>query len=544
MKHNPPLVLVADDEHSAATMLKHIFEREHFQVQIAQDGPSALEMSQRIIPDLIILDIMMPNMNGFEVLEQLRENQETVGIPTIIVSARHKEPHEVAKGLNIGADDYMAKPFAPQELVARAKSKLRAKELEEALQKRTQELEALLRVSEQLNKHLEAEEILSLIIKLTRDLLTTDLALICRFDGNGNLVTFSAHINDDDVQHEPDDFEAHALELQNMLLQLSPGQVEEATWINLPHSMVVALSHADQTLGALLIANNSNVYDESEKMLLMGIGRQAGMALHNAELYEIQLNYALHLEDMVNQRTEELKATQQMLLRSEKLASIGHLAANIAHEINNPLQPIRLNLEFLLDDADSGQPIDHELVRMTQGSVERISRIVRQLLEFTKTGKSDAFATVDIQDVLRGVIKLNERAFQRDGITIKVDMEPIPTTLANKDQLEQVFMNLLINAKGAMVDGGEMEIRVWHEVDKIRVQFKDTGSGIPEDMLDKIFDPFVSTKPDGTGLGLFVTYSIIESHQGHIDVRSKVGAGTTFTVTLPVLTMSDQIPTG
>ncbi len=544
MKHNPPLVLVADDEPSAATMLKHIFERERFQVEIAQDGPTALEMSQSIIPDLIILDIMMPGMNGFEVLEHLRENPETVGIPTIIVSARHKEPHEVAKGLNIGADDYMAKPFAPQELVARAKNKLRAKQLEEALQQRTQELEALLRVSEQLNKHLEAEEILALIIKLTRDLLMADFALICRFDDDGGLVGLNSYASEAERAPSPDSAEGYALELQTMLPVLGPGKVEQAPWLAMPHTMVVSLSHGGQQMGAMIVANRTSDYDESQKKLLLGIGRQAGMALHNAELYEIQLNYALHLEDMVTQRTEELKATQQMLLRSEKLASIGHLAANIAHEINNPLQPIRLNLDFLLDDAATGQPVDHELIEMTQGSVERISRIVRQLLEFTKTGDSDAFATVDIQAILDGVVKLNERAFARDGVTIKMDPQPIPTTLANKDQLEQVFMNLLINAKGAMANGGDMTIRIWHEVDKIRIQFEDTGSGIPEDMLDKIFDPFVSTKPDGTGLGLFVTYSIIESHQGDIDVRSRVGAGTTFTVTLPVLTASDQVPTG
>ncbi|MEM6282619.1 MAG: response regulator, partial [Chloroflexota bacterium] len=110
IKHDPPLVLVADDEVSAATMLRHVFEREGYQVEIAHDGLAAVELAKNLLPDLVILDIMMPQMNGFEVLRHLREYSVTSGIPTIVVSARAKEPSDVAMGLNIGADDYMSKP--------------------------------------------------------------------------------------------------------------------------------------------------------------------------------------------------------------------------------------------------------------------------------------------------------------------------------------------------------------------------------------------------------------------------------------------------
>lgn len=527
-----PLVLVADDEVSAAMMLRHIFEHEGYRVEIAENGIAAYQMARELQPDLIILDIMMPEMNGFEVLKKLREEPATDGIPTIVVSARAKEPDDVAKGLNIGADDYLPKPFAPQELLARARAKMRAKQLEEALQRRTDELETLLRVSEELSRHLEVEELLSLILQLSLDLLPGEYAMICQLDDDGTVSAYRTETRGDLNIADP----THPLleAIQDGLREHYVDVQDTDPWIGFQNAMLIPMEHGDQQLGVIMIGSYNAPFDDNHHMLLKGISRQAALALHNAELYEIQANYAVHLEDMVAQRTEELKETQHMLLRSEKLASIGHLAANIAHEINNPLQPIQLNLEFLMEEAQSGGTVDHEIITMTQNSVERISRIVRQLLEFTKSGNDQSFTAVDIAQTLESVIKLNERTFLRDDIEIVTEIAPALKTMANKDQLEQVFMNLMINAKAAIDKHGRMIVRAWQEANKIRIQFEDTGSGIPEDLIDKIFDPFVSTKPEGTGLGLFVTYGIIESHQGEIDVKSKVGNGTTFTITLPV----------
>ncbi|MEL6268907.1 MAG: ATP-binding protein [Chloroflexota bacterium] len=531
IKHDPPLVLVADDEVSAATMLRHVFEREGYRVEIAHDGLAAVDMARALLPDLVILDIMMPQMNGFEVLRHLRDYPVTSGIPTIVVSARAKEPSDVAMGLNIGADDYMSKPFAPQELLARARSKMRARQLEETLQQRTHELEAMLRVSDELNKHLDFDELLSLIMHLTLELLHGDFAMICRLDSDMEITAASA-VRREDAQLAPDDASDIVVALQQYdAAALDDTQLD---WLGLEHIAVRSLDHGAQRLGLLIIGSSGEPYDANHLMLLGGICRQAGLALHNAEMYEIQTNYALHLEDMVVQRTEELKATQQMLLRSEKLASIGHLAASIAHEINNPLQPIRLNLDFLMEDIQAGNTIDTELVEMTQGSVERIGRIVRQLLEFTKTGGDTGFSEVDVVNVLETVLRLNRKVFEQENIDLVVEIDDLPAITANKDQLEQVFMNLLINARAAMPGGGQMSVRAWQENQKVRVQFEDTGVGIPEDMLEKIFEPFVSTKQEGTGLGLFVTYGIVENHQGEIDVRSREGLGTTFTITLPM----------
>src|SRR5688572_23048277 len=183
-----PLVLVADDEVHTTVMLSRIFEREGYTVQSVHDGVDALEAAQNLLPDLILLDIQMPRMNGFDVLRGLRENPRTSSIPTIIVTAKARQPTDVAHGLNLGADDFIHKPFDPRELLARAQSKIRSRHLEDILQRRTQELEALLKVGEELNQHLETTDILQLVPSLALNLLPGNVAAIYQFDENLNLL--------------------------------------------------------------------------------------------------------------------------------------------------------------------------------------------------------------------------------------------------------------------------------------------------------------------------------------------------------------------
>jgi two-component system, NtrC family, sensor kinase len=533
MTHNPPLILVADDEHTAAMMLKHIFNREGYQVEIASDGLSALAIAKERLPNLILLDIQMPRMNGFEVLRQLRETPQTAAIPTIVVSARARTPADIALGLNIGADDYIAKPFAPKELLARARSKMRARQLEESLQQRKKELEILLRTSEELNRNLDFDQLLSLLLYLTLDLLPCDLVFIGRCDNDGNLTDYRAHLDGSPLEEENS--------LTNHIKDYLCALDGEHFWadahqaiLGYQYGIALPLIHGVDRVGVLLIGNQDRPLEDNHHILLRGIARQAGLAVHNAKLYAAQQNYAQHLEETVRKRTTELTEAQQLLFRSEKLASIGRLAASIAHEINNPLQPIQLNLEYLLEDIQAGNTIDVELISMTQHSVQRIRRIVQQLLAFTHTNNQPQTGQIKIQDVLRTIIKLNQHTLKKSRVELVTDIEDVPAIDANPDQLEQVFMNIILNAVAAMPEGGTIAIRVWAANGSVYITLSDTGAGIAPEIINDIFDPFVSTKPNGSGLGLFVTYSIIEKHQGTIDVQSEVGVGTTFTLSLPL----------
>jgi signal transduction histidine kinase/CheY-like chemotaxis protein len=537
---NPPLVLVADDEVHTTVMLARIFEREGYRIHTANDGATALDAAQKLLPDLILLDIQMPLMNGFEVLSALRENPLTATIPTIIVTAKARQPTDVAHGLNLGADDFIHKPFDPRELLARAENKIRSRQLEETLQRRTQELEALLRVGEELNQHLEVNDLLNLIPYLVLDLLPGDLAAIYQFDESKNLLNYNIQAKDSQVFFELDSeaIVAQFLDIGESILWPEQQPLVPA----FSTGVAVPLNHGGNLLGMLMLVSQDAPYDENHLRLFIGIGRQAALTLRNAQLYEIQANYAAHLEDMVEAKTAELHSAQQMLIRAEKLASIGHLAASIAHEINNPLQPIRINLEDMLEDIQNNAPIDIRAVKTTQESVERIRRIVSQLLEFAgKRNSADSeLQLLDVSQLIESVISLNRKFFEKEGMHIGAELAPSLSILGNKDQLEQVFMNLTLNAKAAMNSGGSLLISTHILNKEAIIDFTDTGSGIPADQINKIFDPFFSTKPNGTGLGLFVSYGIIQGHHGTIAVESKVGHGTTFTIHLPVHTQPNQ----
>lgn len=539
-KHDPPLVLVADDEVNATIMLQRIFEREGYQVECANDGATALELTRQRLPDLVLLDIRMPKLDGFDVLRLMREDRLTARIPTILVTANAREPADVARGLDLGADDYMYKPFSPQELVARAHSKMRARQLEDALQQRTQDLSSLLRISEELNQHFEAaSDLRQLVLNLTLDLLPGDMTALYVFDDTGTLHEYS-------LPRNPDASISSQAAAHEALISQWIDAGEAVTWTGetpLPLGyhcgMAIPLRHSEYKFGALLLLDHEDIFDENHLTLFKGFGRQVALALRNAQLYSIEKNYALHLEDMVAARTAELQSAQQMLIRSEKLASIGHLAANIAHEINNPLQPITLSLEELVDSINHGEAVDIRGIEIIQESVDRISRIVRQLLEFTgkRGGTGPDITDLDLQEILDRIVVLNRKFFEKQKNVIIMELPAdLPRIHGSKDQLEQVFMNLALNAQAALEPGGKLIIRADEINDNIVIQFEDNGSGIAPEIMDKIFDPFFSTKPNGTGLGLFVSYGIIQGHQGSIEVESAVGKGTTFTIRLPIHT--------
>lgn len=524
-----PLVLVADDEVNTTIMLQHIFERAGYRVERVNDGYTALESAKRTRPDLILLDIRMPGLDGFEVLRILRDDEQTANIPTIVLTANATGPADVERGLNLGADDYLQKPFQPQELLARARSKIRARQLEDALHRRTQQLEALLHASEGLNQHIELGDLRDLVLNLTQELLPGDFALIQLLNDDGQVTDWHAISRQGAVDFTPPaDFIERCLQAGETIL----WSTDTLALPNFNSGMTVRLQHGDNLLGLLSILSQSITYDENHLRLFAGIGRQAALALRNAQLYQIQANYAMHLEDMVAERTRELQSAQQMLIRSEKLASIGHLAASIAHEINNPLMPLGLTMERIEDELrESGAPLDFQDFALIQENLDRIRRIVSNLLDFAKPDAN--LRALDVNHILEGVIKLNHKFFEHEHVQIEPKFKPTPSVFGSKDQIEAVFMNLALNAQAAMEGGGKLTIKTHTEKDQAVIEFIDTGVGIPSENLGKIFDPFFSTKATGTGLGLFVCYSVVEGHHGTIQAESKVNQGTRFIIRLP-----------
>lgn len=528
------LILIVDDHIPAVGMLSRLLEREGYETASAYDGEQAIELCQRLEPDLVLLDVMMPKLNGFEVLRILRNTEKTMNIPTILITAKNT-PDDIEHGLGLGADDYIAKPFNPRELIARAKSKIDARRLKDELESRTQDLEALLRLSEELKHYLNVTELVELILYLVLDLLPGESTIIFRLTENKQQPYELNSYKDGALGKEivPIEILQEFLETEKPSAFWTPDEYHQVSEFS--HGMLCTMESGGEIHGVVGIFNNSP-YNQNHLRLFEGISRQATLALRNAELYELKVNYAEHLEEMVEERTAELQSAQQLLIRAEKLASIGRLSAGIAHEINNPLFPLRINLEHMLEDIDDNLPIQRNDVEETLKSVERISRIVKRLLEFAGKDNSNQpdIEEMNLNAVIDNVISLSKKYLEHSHVNILIDLPALPLFYGSRDQIEQVFLNIIINAKAAMPTGGELTIRGWTENDMIVLEFTDSGTGIETNMIDKIFEPFVSTKEDGTGLGLFISYGIIENHHGTIDVRSEVGKGATFTVKLPV----------
>lgn len=241
------------------------------------------------------------------------------------------------------------------------------------------------------------------------------------------------------------------------------------------------------------------------------------------------------LEKRVEERTKELREIQDFLIQSEKLASLGKMAAGVAHEINNPLTSILINTHLMLEKVEEKHAF-YENLSLIADETSRCTNIVKGLLEFSRQElPQKAFS--DVNDIINRTLNLlkNQVSFYNISIIKELGLN-LPQIELDKNKIEQVFWNLIFNASEAMPDGGKLTIISKFSQNKkyIEVIFMDTGVGIPKENINKLYDPFFTTKSSGTGLGLAVSYGIIKQHLGKIEVESEQGKGSTFTVSLPL----------
>ena len=261
-----------------------------------------------------------------------------------------------------------------------------------------------------------------------------------------------------------------------------------------------------------------------ELRLTEGIALQGALAVENSRLYE-----------GVMQQMTQLKQTQAQLLQSTKLAAIGELAANIAHEINNPLTTVLGFASFIAERLKTDDPMREELT-LIQEEASRARDIVRDLLQFSRQ-RDFMPETANLNQVLEHVITMVRRQGGFGPVTVNEQLAPdLPGVELDISRIKQVFLNIINNAVYVMSNGGSLTVRTTASSRGVRVDFEDTGPGIAPEHRDRIFDPFFTTKPEvsGTGLGLSVSLGIVQSHGGTIEVASELGKGTTFTVVLPL----------
>ncbi len=251
-------------------------------------------------------------------------------------------------------------------------------------------------------------------------------------------------------------------------------------------------------------------------------------------LNPVMLQGRMHVLGVAHDATGRRQLEEQ-LLRSEKLAAMGTLAASVAHEINNPLEGIKNLINILKRRLEGKQPEGEIIEEVSKGFV-RIRDIVRQILDFHRPG-TEAQTQVDINTALTEVVRLFENKMRNRQIALEMDLgSGLPTVQGSAGRLQQVFANVIVNAIDAMESAGKLTIRTRTEAEEVQIEFRDTGCGIPPEHLSAIFEPFFTNKRSGqgTGLGMWISHSVVKEHGGRIEVQSEVGEGTTVSVFLPV----------
>jgi two-component system NtrC family sensor kinase len=261
----------------------------------------------------------------------------------------------------------------------------------------------------------------------------------------------------------------------------------------------------------------------------------------NDELGELADNFNLMATSLKDRDDQIKEFAKKKIMESERLALIGQLSANVAHDLNNPLQGIVTYSYLLLENESFGSEVKDNLQKIVV-QANRCRDIIRGLLDFSRQKKPDK-TLCNVNSLLQGCISLVEKQAQFQNIKVSIALDGnMPMVILDPSQVERVFLNLIINAAEAMEGNGQLTLstKCNRDTNSVEIIFQDTGQGINEENMEKIFEPFFTTKATGhgVGLGLAISYGIVKEHNGNISVESIVGKGTTFTVSFPLVQLT------
>ncbi|MCK9381773.1 MAG: response regulator [Sulfuritalea sp.] len=538
-------ILAVDDDPGNLGVLRRLLHSQ-YNVLAAPSGERALAIAAgEPKPDLILLDVMMPGMDGYAVLAQLRDNPATRHIPVIFVTGLDSIEDE-EKGLALGAVDYIAKPYRPPIMLARVQIHLELKRARDWLRDQNVFLEA---------EVARREQTLHSVTDAARD-------AIIMVDGEGRIAFWNpaAEKMFGYTATEVLGRELHAL--------LVPPRYRKA----IDHGFA----------GFKESGTGGAVGKTTELAALRKDGTEFPMEISLAAVRRDNAWWGVGtVRDITARKAldDKLAQAQAHLLQSDKLAAIGQLAAGVAHEINNPIGFVSSNMGtleyyirelFEILDAYAGleevsaanetalaavqelkqqKNLDFlrgdikQLMAESQDGLQRVRKIVADLKSFSHVDDVN-WKWADLQSGLESTLNMvwNELKYH---CTVHKEYGELPEVWCLPSQLNQVFMNLLVNAGQAIADKGDITIRTGRRGEEVFVAIADTGSGISPEDQRRLFEPFFTTKPvgKGTGLGLSLAFSIVHKHGGRIEVDSTVGKGTTFTVWLPVAPQAETAAT-
>ena len=497
------LILLVEDDPDQAQVLGYFLRSHGYTVEWQNSPRKAYETARSGTFQLILLDIMLnAEDDGFDLCRQFNRDEQLKSIPIIMVTARADVKDRVS-GLRAGADDYIIKPFSQEELLARVQAVLARKryfdfnEKYRALLENSDDVVLFLNLAgiiEQTNHqaavklraHAQAGGSLKFALKeLFAEPFTSTLGdlfqrVAAGFDVSGNNWRFQAPLSGMEV-------------VDVRLVPLSQGQ------------------------------------------RISGMGCILRDATPREKVLREMEAQTLDLASQVKHASAQLGEVQQQLILSEKMAVMGQLAAGVAHELRNPLNIISTSIYYLRRILASDNPKVKEHFDILNEEIARSQRIISNLLDFSRKSPIER-SEIDVNAMLGQTLALVKKELAMNDILVRSEFADSIKAWVNSDDLKQIFLNLILNAKEAMPYGGKLYLRTSNRDDHtVQIEFSDTGVGIPPAIQDKIFDPFFTYGKDGkgVGLGLTIVHSAVERNHGQITASSELDKGTTFRITLP-----------
>ena len=526
------VVMVLDDEVGILQLCKRVLDNAGFEVLTLQDARQASDALQNTRVDLLLVDIRMPKMDGFQVMDLARKHQPEVAV---VIMTGYGTLETATKAMRMGANGLVLKPFEDlSELVESVQRALddRAYKKEMA---RLQALDPLIRISNEIFSGMQSESLIENIL----DLICENLAC----DHAGYYIREMDEIKLVQSRGAPLPGEPRGLE-NGPLARVDTDSVELRVNVDAPDdsryqeivraqqlsTILVAPAQRGENGNSILLAGRSQgaiMFSDADLDMFQIMAQQAGVALENAKLY-LDLRASL----------QQLQDQQRALIQAEKMAAIGRTTASIAHEVNNPLQAVR-NCLHLATHADLEKDKRAEYLDLAQTELERLMDTMKQMLAFYRPSAVER-EFVDVNALVNTVDLLLQKQLKENDVVVEYDLDQsVPQVLIVKNQIQQVFFNMLLNAMEAMPEGGQVYVRTCSNEHYVEILFEDNGPGIPEEERVNIFEPFMSTKDQGTGLGLSVSYSILDAHGGTLELllngKHAKFQGASFRIELPIL---------
>jgi two-component system, cell cycle sensor histidine kinase and response regulator CckA len=561
-------ILIAEDERTQAAKLSMILKHAGFSVRTAANGLEALAQINERKPNLVITDVVMPEMDGYELCSAIRSSESSADLLVILLTSQ-SDPTDILRALACGADNFIAKPYRPQELLARV-----GQLLKDSGTHADRERKGALSVTYR-NQPFEIDATRSRILNF---FLTSYEDLIGQRE---------------ELTQARDELEAMTEHLDNLVQERTASLREEiavrerteeqrrlqASLIERAHDAILALdaegriaywnAAAERIYGwttadalgmparGLLGGHDTGAWDATWEKVHETGGWTGEMeqVRTDGQIITVQSSWTAErgadgeIETilLINADMTEQKRFEREALRTQRLESIGTLAGGIAHDLNNVLNPVMMGIEIVRREVTKQATLD--ILDLMDQSARRGSDMVKQVLTFARGAEGEKML-IQPAHLMRELIKIGEQSFPKT-ISVRGHIEKnILPVLGDPTQLHQVLLNLCLNAVAAMPAGGNLQLNARNvELDDqfvmmfpesgkgtyVLLTVKDTGTGIAPEVLDRIFEPFFTTKEvgKGTGLGLSTALSIVKSYNGFIRVESEVGRGTEFFVYLP-----------